>query len=75
MRSQPVVASSVVVLVVVLLAIAFHNHSVGKASEVDNEPSYDYLPAKMTFQLMPRNPTQRTVSASVMVRRNSRARF
>ena len=47
--SQPVVANSVVCPLVVLFAIAFHDHSVGQAGEVDNEPSEDYPPAKMTF--------------------------
>ena len=53
LRSQPVVADSVVLILVVLFAIAFHDHSVGQAGEVDNEPCDDYLPAKMTFQLTP----------------------
>ena len=53
LRSQPVVAHSVVVILVVLFAIAFHDHSVGQAGEVDNEPSDDHLPAKMAFQLTP----------------------
>ncbi len=48
--SQPAVADSVVVILVLLFAIAFHDHSVGQAGEVNNEPSDDYLPAKMTVQ-------------------------
>ena len=51
--SQPFVADSVVMILVVLFAIAFHDHSMGQAGEVDNEPSDDYLPAEMTFQLTP----------------------
>ena len=50
---QPVVAVFVVVILVVLFAIAFHNHSVGQAGEVDDEPTEDYLPAEMTVQLTP----------------------
>jgi hypothetical protein len=51
--SQPVVAESVVMILVVVFAIAFHDHSGGQTGEIDNEPSHNYLPAKMTFQLMP----------------------
>jgi hypothetical protein len=49
--SQPRVAESVVTILIVLFAIAFHNHSMGQAGEVDNEPSDHDLPAKMTVQL------------------------
>jgi hypothetical protein len=68
LRPQPVVANSVVVILVVLFAIAFHDHSVGQAGEIDYEPSDGYLPPKVAFQL---TPSQYPVGSGLSPQRSS----
>lgn len=48
---EPAIPNLIVGTFVVLFAVTFHDRSVCQACEVDDEPSDDHLPSKVTLKL------------------------